>query len=107
MHHAFFCYDTSGQGGGQGIMPLNAVAEEGSFMMLFTGPELLELARPSLQQLGAFNVATNVQPAQVPAMNVYEWPGLLWPYLLLTTCCRCPPRMSMSACALPTRCTRA
>ena len=48
-------------------MPLNAVAEEGSFMMLFTGPELLELARPSLQQLGAFNVATNVQPAQVPA----------------------------------------
>ena len=30
----------------QGVMPLNAVAEEGSFMMLFTGPELLEMARP-------------------------------------------------------------
>jgi len=69
--HAFFCYDTSQQGG-KGIMPLNAVAEEGSFMMLFTGPELLELAGPSLQQLGAFNVAANVQPAQVPAKNVYE-----------------------------------
>ena len=65
-------------------MPLNAVAEEGSFMMLFTGPELLELARPSLQQLGAFNVATNVQPAQVLAKNAYERPCLLWPYLLLT-----------------------
>ena len=43
-HHAYLLRTLPAQGG-KGIMPLNAVAEEGSFMMLFTGPELLELAR--------------------------------------------------------------
>ena len=69
-NHTFFCFDTCQ--GGAGVMPLNAVAEEGSFMMLFTGPELLELAKPALQQLGAFSVAPNVQIAQVHAKNVFD-----------------------------------
>ena len=43
-HHVYLLRTLPAQGG-KGIMPLNAVAEEGSFMMLFTGPDLLELAR--------------------------------------------------------------
>merc|ERR1719335_1305263 len=71
VQHAFFCYDTSGVAGGQSVMPLNAVAEEGSFMMLFTGPELLELARPSLMHVG---VAVNVY---VPGLDArYMAPAL-------------------------------
>ena len=67
----FYCFNAAADAESP-VLPVNVITHSGAhYMLLYSSPDLLELARPVLEGLGAFAGKASV-PAEVPAKGVME-----------------------------------